>query len=88
MLQNTFRCKIAEHYSIRGQRIRIFFRNKLRLWRNILNVFQGGMNGRAYPRTRTPWADVVDDEDDEDFEPLKAVMCGSVGGLTYKCGLA
>ena len=30
-------------YSMRGQRIRIFFQNNLRLWRNILKIFQGGM---------------------------------------------
>ena len=50
--QNIFGSKIAENYSIRGQRIRIFFQNNLRLWRNILKIFQGGMNGRGCPRTR------------------------------------
>ena len=36
--QNIFGSKIAENYSIRGQRIRIFFQNNFRLWRNILKI--------------------------------------------------
>ena len=50
--QNIFGSKIAENYSVRRQRIRIFFQNNLRLWRNILKIFQGGMNGWGYDRTR------------------------------------
>ena len=49
--QNIFGSKMAGNYSIRGQRIRILFQNNVQLQRNILKIFQGGMDGRGYDRS-------------------------------------
>ena len=46
--QNIFGSKMAGNYSIRGQRIRILFQNNVQLQRNILKIFQEGMDGRGY----------------------------------------